>query len=80
MPPRGTVTEPHIDRWLTVKEARRTGRMFYTAQAIKASKPDSSVMGGAWKHSIYQKLSYELGVEARRKVEWRGKGQVWGYT
>lgn len=55
--------------------------MFYTAQAIKASKPDSSVMGGAMETLHISRLSsMSWGWEARRKVRWRGKGQVWGAT
>ena len=30
MPPRGTVTEPHIDRWLTVKEAQNWQDVLYS--------------------------------------------------
>lgn len=57
----------------------RTGRMFYTAQAIKASKPDSSVMGRGNGNTPYIKVvKYELGWEARRKVRWRGKGPGMG--
>lgn len=55
--------------------------MFYLAQAIKASKPDSSVMGGAMETLHTSRLSsMSWGWEARRKVSWRGEGQVWGAT
>lgn len=55
--------------------------MFYIAQAIKASKPDSSLMGGAMETLNISRLSrMSWGWEARRKVRQRGKDQVWGAT
>ena len=55
--------------------------MFYIAQAIKASKPDSSLVGGAMETLHISRLSrMSWGWEARRKVIRRGKDQVWGAT
>lgn len=77
--PRGTVTEPRLDRWLTVKEAQ-----CWQDVSCKMSCKDKKAWlftdrQGAWKHSRYQGCQTWIGEwEARREVRGRGKGQVTG--